>query len=317
MTRPEIVETSPGNAGGYELDCADPAVEAGLRAWLTESELAWPGRFRISVTVSPTPPFGSDTREPLRQPTVVIQAGPPSGTVRVMWTSAPAMAVVHPTRPEVALWFSPEAVPHIAEAARTFLLVVLVFVLRRLGWYHVHGAALRDPEGHGWLIAGDSNCGKSTTTALVASRGWGIGTDDIGFLAAHGRKIAVMGFRSRIALRSGGRSLLGAKGGLPLPERAKEGYWPEELGGHWVPEILPEIIAFPTIGEQTELAPMAPRDVLAGLVKWSQWVLYEPVHSQEHLDALGRLANQARCYHLTLGPDLFERPDLLVELARR
>lgn len=314
---PPPVESNPTTSpSGFELECADPVVHRVLSDWLDASGMSWPGPFRLRATVSDTPPFEPDSREVLRQPTVRIQAGPPCGTVRVSWGEAPAMAVVHPTRPEAELWFSPAAAARLEKAERTFLLVVLVFVLRRLGWYHVHGAALVDPFGRGWLIAGDSNCGKSTTTALLASRGWGVCTDDIGFLASRPSGVATLGFRSRIALREGGQELLRARGGHPLPQRGKAGFWPEELGGTWMPGTIPVMIAFPRIGARSALAPAPPREVLASLVKWSQWVLYEPVHAQEHLDTLGRLARQARCFDLTLGPDLFANPDILLELTR-
>jgi hypothetical protein len=88
------------------------------------------------------------------------------------------------------------------------------------------------------------------------------------------------------------------------------------LGGRWVAEVVPQVIAFPRLGERTGVGPMGPAAVLVSLVKWSQWVMYEPVHSQEHLDALGRMASQARCFDLTLGPDLFEHPERLLELTR-
>lgn len=186
--------------------------------------------------------------------------------------------------------------------------------MRRLGWYHVHGAALVDPRGRGWLIAGDSNCGKSTTTALVATRGWQIGTDDIGFLALRDDKVVSMGVRTRIALRAGGVALLGAKGGEIMERRQKEGFWPEELGGAWAPVVVPEIVAFPRIGERTAIERATPRVALSNIVMWSHWVLYEPQFAQEHLDVLGHVVRQSRCYNLTLGPDLFENPDLLENL---
>jgi hypothetical protein len=54
---------------------------------------------------------------------------------------------------------------------------------------------------------------------------------------------------------------------------------------------------------------------LREVVKWSMWVLYERTFAQDHLDLLGRLAGQARCYNLTLGTDLFDDPDMLETLA--
>ena len=248
----------PTAAGGYTLICNDAAAERLLREWLDGTRLAWPGAFTLTIHTGATCPFPPDTRQTFFQAGIAIQAGPDSGTVRVTWESPAAAAEVHASRPEATIWLSPAAVMQIDAASRSFLLIVLVFVMRRLGWYHVHGAALIDPKGRGWLIAGDSNCGKSTTTALMATRGWQIGTDDIGFLAMRGDKVVSMGVRTRIALRPGGVALLGATGGDVMTQRQKEGFWPEELGGAWAPIIVPEIVAFPRIGERTAVSRSTP-----------------------------------------------------------
>jgi hypothetical protein len=238
--------------------------------------------------------------------------------VRIEWEEFPAVAVVHETEPRATIWFSPAAAAQLEDGDRSFLLITLVFILRRIGWFHVHGAALTDPRGRGWLIAGNSHCGKSTTTALLATRGWQVATDDIGFLTMHEEDAVVMGFHSLIALRPGGQAMLGARhaalGGEVLERRNKHGFLAEELGAKWTPRVTPRIIAFPSLGERTTMERAVPRVALSEIVKWSSWVLYEPGFAQEQLDVLGRLAAQARCYHLTLGPDLFEHPDMLEEL---
>lgn len=299
---------------GYRLACDDPALALALRTWLDGSRLEWPGRFRIDATVVDAIPDAADARESFPQPELLIQAGPPDGTVRIRWMPGLAEAVVHATEPSVVVRFTPAAVAELEHAERGFLLVMLLFVLRRLGWYHVHGAALVDPGGRGWMLVGNSKTGKSTTTALLASRGWGVGTDDIAFLRDEGTQVGVLGFHSTIALRTGGRDLLGAAGGVDLTRRGKTGYLPEDLGGRWAPIVVPQVILFPVVGERTTITPMAPRAVLTSLIKWSLWVMFEEVHAQEHLDLLARLAGQARCYEATVGPDLFRNPSLLTEL---
>ena len=248
-----------------------------------------------------------------------IQAGPPEETVRIRWTHVPAEAVVAAGAPAVALRVTPEALLRFEEAERGFLLVVMVFVLRRLRWYHVHGAALRDPAGRGWMLVGNSQTGKSTTTALLATCGWAVSTDDIAFLEQDGDKVAARGFRSTIALRSGGLALLAARGLLPtdgddLDRRRKTGFTAEALGGRWIERIVPEILLFPTIGPHTTIEPMGGAEVLSALVVWSRWVLYEHLHAQHHLDLLGQVAGQTRAFRATLGPDLMEHPALLQEL---
>lgn len=299
---------------GYILHCPDPALRAALSKWLDDSHLDWPGEFHIHAAVVESLLDPDDPRECFPQPGVTIQAGPPTGTVRIRWTAPCAEAVVHATEPSAEIRFTAEAIARLEGAERGFLLVVLLFVLRRLGWYHVHGAALTDPRGRGWLFVGNSRTGKSTTTALLASHGWSVGTDDIAFLREQKSRVGVLGFRSPIALREGGLALLGATGGRVFTRRQKTGYWPEELGGTWAKVVVPELILFPTIGERTMVTPMAPGAVLSALVRWSLWVLFEEIHAQEHLDLLARMAGQARSFQATLGPDLVRNPSLLSEL---
>ena len=118
---------------GYDLVCSNAAARLILETWLDSSALSWPGRFRLTVQVGESNPFPPDDRLVLRQPTVSIQAGPSADTVRIEWELAPAVAEVHPSRPEATLWLSPEALTQLELAERTFLLVILVFLLRRRG----------------------------------------------------------------------------------------------------------------------------------------------------------------------------------------
>ena len=111
--------------------------------------------------------------------------------------------------------------------------------------------------------------------------------------------------------------LLTRAGGVPLPDRGKVGYWPDELGGSWVPTVEPEIVLFTTVGgDVTRAELLGPGQKLAQLVRWSAWVVVEPGLADEHLALLTRLAAQSRAYQVSLGRDLFHRPDLLSELIR-
>jgi len=212
---------------------------------------------------------------------------------------------------------SAAAVQCLEESKRTFFLTVLIFLLRRAGWHHVHGGTAVDPEGRGWLFAGNSRSGKSTTTALVGSRGWAVGTDDIAFLAPVEQRVEARAFRSRIALRPGGLELLALAGGTALPDRGKLGYWPDELGADWAPRVEPEIVVFTTVGGAvTRAEPLSPAQTLAELVRWSAWVVVEPSLADEHLGLLTRLGRQCRAYRVSLGRDLFSAPDLLSDLVR-
>lgn len=305
--------------GGYQLDCADPVLAETLRRWLDDSGLSWPGRFHLHARLVDTIPAAADPREVYQETDVSVQAGPPDHDIRLRWTSAPAEAVVDGAAARMTLTMTPEALARFEAAERSFLLVALLFVLRRLGWYHVHGAALVDPGGRGWMFVGNSRTGKSTASALLASHGWTVSTDDIAFLERQGDRVAVRGFRSPIALREGGRDLLAARGRLPeegqeLARRRKTAFSPESLGGQWTEIVVPEVLLFPTVGDRTALETVPPGKVLAELVVWSRWVLYEALHSQQHLDLLAALAAQSRVYRLTFGTDFLDDPSILQRL---
>lgn len=300
---------------GIAVQCQDPVVRAALEAWLAGLRLSAPARLLLTVTVSEQQP------EPLgdslfEQPEVRFGSGPGGRGVRVVWDHAPAFADLAGGATEASVILSPGAVARMERCTRSFLLAVVILLLRRVGWYHLHAATAIDPEGHGWLFTGNAHVGKSTTAALLATSGWQVGTDDMAFLERCPERIQVHTTHAPIALREGGRKLLAQAGGIVLPDRGKVGFWPEDLGGVWTPLVTPDIVIFPTVGRtRTTAQPIARAEALAELVRWSAWVMLEPDLAQPHLDVLAQLAGQARCYRVTLGRDLFARPNRLIELV--
>lgn len=297
-----------------QLKCDSAFLRETVGSWLDRTYLA-PER-ALSLTLGIGDPTKlSDTRPPFRQPAVEIRAGPPSGDVTINWSVAPAVAVLPAGLSEAQVTLSPSAASQLELCIQTFLMTVLIFLVRRAGWHHVHGATAVDPKGRGWLIAGDARAGKSTTAALLASRGWPVGTDDTAFLAEDGDSVAVKAYHGPIALRRGGYTLLGREMGKLQERRQKMVCWPEELGAAWLPSVEPDILLFTTVGDRISKAePIGAREALADLVRWSAWVVLEPELARQHLDLLTRLAKQARGYRVTLGRDLFEDPNRLTEL---
>lgn len=297
-----------------QVECSDADVTTWLEGWVRGMRLDPPTALTIVARVTDAAP-PEDARPSFDQPMVEIRSGPPQGDVRIRWKKGPAHARIAAgsTTAELALARSTLTNRELLES--TFLTAVLVFLLRRAGWHHVHAATARDPQGRDWLFAGNAEAGKSTTAALLATKGWAVGGDDITLLARHEGGVEAIAQRAPIALRPGGFALLGRTGGAPARGGRKTAFFPEELGGTWASRITPRIIVFPRVeGEQTRAEPMKAREALAELVRWSAWVVLEPALAQEHLDLLSGLARQARCYRLALGPDLFNGRDLLMEL---
>jgi hypothetical protein len=309
-----LTETSQ-TSGQYRLVCSDPGMRRALTRWLEGSKIPWSDELVCVAHVVSELPAYKDDRPLFPQGHLTVQAGPSDNTVRISMSEPPALAVVHPTEPRVDMWLTPTFLSYFESAERHFLLLVLTFLLRRVGLYHVHGAALVDPSGEGWLLAGNSRSGKSTTTALLASQGWRIASDDICFLVNSVASVGAIGYRAPVALRSGGVRLLKLDGGELLRQRRKLALSPEELGGAWIQGNTPRYLLFPTVGEATSVAPITPVQAIAEIIKWSIWVLIEPFGAEEHLGQLTRLANQCQSFAVTLGPDLFHNPALLQTLV--
>jgi hypothetical protein len=292
---------------------ADQAVTQALQTWLDQSELTPPCPLKVRVVVGSPPDLSADTRPTFRQGNVVIRSGgEPEGEVLITWEGAPATARLSGQALEAELILSPAACTRLDECLRGFGMVTLIFLLRRAGWHHVHAATAVDPAGRGWLLAGNTHAGKSTTAALLASLGWAVGCDDIAFLARQGESVIVHAFRAPIALRPGGQELLARDGGRPFLPRGKTLFTPEELGGRWIGTIRPDLVLFTSVGtDYTSAQPIRGAEVLAELVRWSAWVALEPALAQSHLDLLNALARQARCLRVILGRDLFRDPSIL------
>jgi hypothetical protein len=298
------------------VSCPDDDLARWLEAWLGDMRLSPPVPLAIDVRIGAPPDAGRDARPPFLQPTVEIRTGPPADSVGLRWRLGPAAAEIADGEHTARVVLGPAAAADRDRLAQTFLNAVLVFLLRRAGWHHVHAAIARDPGGREWLFAGDAEAGKSTTAALLATHHWAVGSDDLSFLAREGSGVEAIAQRAPIALRSGGHALLGLSGGMPVRGGQKTAYFPEAIGGSWLPRATPTILALPRVaGSVTRVELVRPREALAELIRWSAWVALEPALAQEHLDMLNALARQTRCYRIALGPDLFAGRDLLRELV--
>jgi hypothetical protein len=302
---------------GIRVVCEDSALGPWLEGWIAAMRLVPPSPLTIVVHVGRVPLSDEgDDRTPFCQPQIEIRSGPPQGDVRIRWLAGPGRALIAAGGRTAEVFIGPGAVADRERLARPFLAVVLIMLLRRAGWHHVHAAMARDPSGRDWLFAGSAQSGKSTTAALLATWGWAVGSDDITFLAQNGGRVEAIAQREPIALRPEGLSLLALSGGAVSRGGRKTAFFPEELGGAWVERMAPQVLVLPRIeGDVTCADSVGPREALVELARWSPWVAYEPALAQEHLDLLGALARQARCYRLALAPDLFARRDLLMELV--
>ena len=228
-------------------------------------------------------------------------------------------SVIAPGATRADVWITEEGLALENELLRSFLLNVCIFLVRRAGLHHVHGATLADPSGRGWMLVGESGSGKSTTTILLARHGWSVGTDDISFLVAGDEPgtTDMVAWREPLALRADSAAAM-AEAGMPgtrLP-RGKMGWFIEELGTPFVSRISPTIIGFTRLGTTgtTTVTPVSAREALTRLMHGSPWVMLEADYANEHLDLMSRLVRQSRSFEIALGRDLLDRPGILMDL---
>ncbi|MEO8336269.1 MAG: hypothetical protein ABI664_14920 [bacterium] len=294
-----------------------PGVQTLVGRWLSEARLALPAPVDLIIDVGPLPDDAPDSRPIFTQGRVVIRSGPPSNTIAMEWGPGLGRTILVAGAATAHVFVTEEGLAESNELLRSFLLNVCIFLVRRVGLHHVHGATLLDPTGRGWLLVGESGSGKSTTTVLLARNGWGVGTDDIAFLAAGDTPgtTDMIGWREHLALRDDAVAAMGATRGTELSTRRKTGWFAEELDATWVSRITPQIIGFPVLGVTgtTSVSPLSARTALTRLMTCSPWVMLEPDLADEHLGLMSRVVKQSRAVEITLGRDLFERPELLLE----
>jgi hypothetical protein len=205
------------------------------------------------------------------------------------------------------LYADPAQSPEAAADVYSMLTVSAALLLTSLGRALVHAAAVVDPDGAAWILAGDARSGKSTTCVTLASAGWEYLSDDQVVLATDGADgVRVSGWLRPFHLDTA------APGREPTGERLE--VLPAELGlTRWRRSaplaglILPVVLA----SQPTRLVPVAAADALAGLVRQSPWLLACPRAAPRVFALLARAVGGA-AYRLELGLDTFRRPFELV-----
>ena len=183
-------------------------------------------------------------------------------------------------------------------ARRSLARVGAILRLRARGRYLVHAAAVVDPSGRAWLLAGDSGSGKSTLAWVLVRQGWSLLGDDGALIEDMPEGLVARAWRDplRVSLTLAGR----------FPEL-------QELASHVAARDARERV--PVEREIVRQAPVrallllersrrdrvlrvGPAVALAALVRQSPWVLIDDADAPQHLSVLARLAESVPAYHL-------------------
>ncbi len=181
--------------------------------------------------------------------------------------------------------------------------------LPRFGAFHVHGGAVRDPAGRGWLLAGDAGSGKSTTVLSLALEEWGWTSDDATYLRRSENQIVAEGWLEapRVSSRSAAALRLSREDSTS-PFKTAAVLPPRVIAARTSTIALHRLV-LPEIAGATRLERIESKKALDGLLRASAWLVCLPSVASDYLRLLADVA-ALPAWRLLLGPELLEEPAL-------
>jgi hypothetical protein len=210
---------------------------------------------------------------------------------------------------------------------REFFLLSLIMLVRSYGRYalHANGVAKEDT---GFLIVGNSGCGKTTLTISLLREGWCYLSDDAVMLGRTARGIEAQAFRRGFSCAPDLAAHLPAGSaaveGSPCLSDGKRLVDPDSLfPGRFRPRCSPQVILFPRLSGRrlSQLVPLDQTGALLGLIQQSAGLMTGRTSvAHQQLELLKDLVQQASSYQLLLGSDAYQDPASVARLlweARR
>ncbi len=202
--------------------------------------------------------------------------------------------------------------------------LALIELLRGRGLYTIHATAL-EKNGRGILIPGNSGRGKTTSFISLLRSGYQYLSDDHPLFRDAGDHVELLPFPIKInvteetiaffpELRNAPEHVLQRQPGFH-----KRGFYAEELYGTEIGTCCrPALVLFPQVVD-------APRSYLESLPKSRAMELllpqallvYDAEVARREFQVLAKLVQQADCYRLHFGRDLFDLPKLITPLLEQ
>jgi hypothetical protein len=224
-------------------------------------------------------------------------------------------------------WLGPDFPEKPAHLRRRFWAYGVLKLLRPLGVFSLHAAAVVSTDGMGMLIVGAPSSGKSTLALGLLRRGWKYLTDDAVLLRRQADKVEVLACRQDAYVNADDaaryddllwkEAVSDGRGGCKLRLCPSAAY-PSQIVLRCVPHVV--LVAHIAQGRQTLLRPIDQVQCLRQLLAQSGPHLFDRPTMGAQLAMLTRLLHQADIYELHAGRDLYDDPlilrDLLPEVER-
>jgi hypothetical protein len=192
-------------------------------------------------------------------------------------------------------------------ARRSLARVGAILRLRARGRYLVHAAAVVDPGGGAWLLAGDSGSGKSTLAWVLVRQGWSLLGDDGVLIEETPQGLIARAWRDplRVSLTLVGRfpELQGLASHLVASDARERVPVEREI----VRQAPVRALLLLERSQRDRLLRVGPAVALAALVRQSPWVLIDDADAPQHLTALAGLAEAVPAYHLAHSEDQLDQ----------
>lgn len=217
----------------------------------------------------------------------------------------------------------PDADPSTSYACHSYLRLVLLFLLRRLGWFELHGGACVH-DGRGYVFVGPSGGGKTSAVLGLLNAGWRYVADDALLI----KRLPANGADDAVCVRAGREWFSITTDGLrrfphlrPYAEPRLQGVAKWLLNPHVVwpdryePVMKPAFLFFCRLddAERTQVRPLPAKDALARLMTGTPWLALDRETAAAHLATYRRLAESCHSFTLLAGRDLLRRPSALAD----
>lgn len=210
---------------------------------------------------------------------------------------------------------------------RSFLRIALLFFVRRLGFFEIHGGACVAPTGEGAIFLGNSGSGKTSAVLSVIETGWNFVGDDALLVEVSkpedgSEQVFVRSARNRFSMTAHALER--------FPRLNEFAYKAVQRIDKWVFDPLlawpgrqtaisrPNFLIFSRIVDQPEsgVRPVSVGDALGRLMASTPWIALDRETASTHINVYRSLAHSCYSFELQAGRDLLENPSRLGNLLK-
>ena len=205
-----------------------------------------------------------------------------------------------------------------AGARRSLARVGAILRLRARARYLVHAAAVVDPVGGAWLLAGDSGSGKSTLAWVLVRQGWSLLGDDGVLIEDADDGVVARAWRDPLRVSFGLAQRFPELKALAPRVARRDARARVPIEREVVRQAPVRTMLFLERSDRDRILRVGPAVALASLVRQSPWVLIDDEDAPRHLTVLAAAAESVPAYHFAHTElQLEELPHTLARLGRR